>query len=412
MSSIFRNIKEYLLQQAAETEFDVASDNFADLEIREANGFYYFYDAGSRRLIKDFVLRRGPRVDTLCGVLLVRKEGSFTPRMTFWKKDKTKGTPDTLTESELVTEGRTILVKAKVDVDDCYTNFWRLIDFLRAYDGIEVMASDFRVTEKQDVEIAKALEGHDKSTILEAVRAYLGSRLTEEDIQMLLDRRATLERFERLLTDLAFFDAEAIRLSTGGEGVWQNFFEENTWIFGYGLTLLACESFSDKKLEQITTGSNVFTGGGKRSDALMRTKGFIQTLLFAEIKKHSTPLLMSEQYRKPDVYQASKELSGAVSQVQKTAYKATTALGALHRARTPEGRFQFDVSTIRPRQVVIIGDLSELIDDGDVNLEKMTSFELYRRDHQSVEILTFDELFARAKYIVESQESSVRSLAS
>ncbi len=189
-----------------------------------------------------------------------------------------------------------------------------------------------------------------------------------------------------------------------GEAVWQSFFEENTWIFGYGLTLLACEKYGEDKLEQVTSGWNAFTGGGKRSDALMRTKGFVQTLLFAEIKKHDTPLLMMQQYRKPDVYQVSRELSGAVSQVQKTAYKALSRLGALHASRTPEGKFEFEISTIRPRQIVIIGNLAQLADGQNINVEKMTTFELYRRDHQEVEILTFDELYERSRYIVEHHE--------
>ena len=105
------------------------------------------------------------------------------------------------------------------------------------------------------------------------------------------------------------------------------------------------------------------------------------------------------------MYQVGKHLSGAVSQVQKTAHKAVRDLHDLHRAKSPEGVYQFDISTIRPRQVVVIGSLKQLMDDGEINEERMSSFELYRRDQQEVEILTFDELFERARFIVESQEA-------
>ena len=253
----------------------------------------------------------------------------------------------------------------------------------------------------------KIFEGHDKGTVLAAVKTYLDGQVTEQDVQMLFNRRRALETFYKLMTDHAFLAAEKERLAAlRTEDIWQAFFEENTWIFGYGLTLLACEKYGSDKLQQVSSGSNVFTGGGKRSDAIMRTKGFVQTLLFAEIKKHDTPLLMTQQYRKPDVYQVSSQLSGAVSQVQKTAFKALSDLAALHISRTPEGKFEFEISTIRPRQVVVIGNLAELADGNNVNIEKMTTFELYRRDHQEVEILTFDELFERSKYIVEHQEAS------
>ena len=69
----------------------------------------------------------------------------------------------------------------------------------------------------------------------------------------------------------------------------------------------------------------------------------------------------------------------------------------------PEGDLKFEVVTIRPRQVVVVGQLDQLCgEDGRVNPEKASSFELYRRDHQDVEILTFDELYERARFIVES----------
>ena len=405
--SIAQTAKAIFLQHLKETEFDVVNGVFANLEIRSAanDKFHYFYDKSTRRLIKSFVLDEGPRVDTMCDVILIKNDSGFTPRLTFWKKDKAKGWADTLTEEELIAERRTTLIKARVDTAACHDNLWKLIDFLRACKEIDLPHHMFRLAERDETELARALEGHDKNAVLAAVKTYLEGRITEHDVQMLIDRRKTLTRFAQLLTDRDFFSSERARLGLTAEGIWQSFFEENVWIFGYGLTLLACEKFNDRKLEQITTGANVFTGGGKRSDAVMRTKGFLQTLLFAEIKTHTTDLLMVKQYREPDVYQVSPQVSGAVSQVQKTAHKAIKRLEDLHRSHSPSGQFQFEVSTIRPRQVVIVGNLDQLADRGEINSEKMTSFELFRRDHQGVEILTFDELYQRARYIVDSQES-------
>ena len=406
MSHFFHDPNKFYLQQLAETEFDVDTEDFTALEIRRAGQLHYFYDTASDRLIKNFMLRKGPQVDTMCGVILVQKGEFFTLRLTFWKKDKSKGAANTVTASELV-EGQAAAVRAKVDLGGCHENFWKLMDFLRACDEIGLPEHAFHVAGEDALDLLDVFEGRDKEAILAAVKTYLEGNLTERDVQMLLDRRRAVERFHQLITDSAFFAEEKERLAAiRDEAVWQAFFEENTWIFGYGLTLLACEAYRDDKLEQVSTGANVFTGGGKRSDAIMRTKGFIQSILFAEIKKHDTPLLMAQQYRKPDVYQVSGELSGAVSQVQKTAYKALSHVGALHISRTPEGRFEFEISTIRPRQIVVIGNLAQLADGDNINIEKMTTFELYRRDHQEVEIITFDELYERSRYIVEHQEAS------
>ena len=300
-------------------------------------------------------------------------------------------------------------MKASVDLGDAQHNYWRLMDFLRSFKGLDLPPDAFRVADATAVRLLDVLSGHDKQSILSAVAVHLEGDITEQDIQMLVDRRQALEAFQRMLDEPTFVRAEMERLGKKRvEDLWQQFFEEHQWIFGYGLQVVACSAYSDQKLEQRTTGANVFTGGGKRIDSVMRTRGFIQSLMFTEIKRPGTDLLISDPYRPPDVYGPHKELSGAVAQVQKTTHKAIKKLEDLHRQHNAEGSFEFEVSTIRPRQVVVIGHLSQLADADHLNVERMTSFELYRRDHQDVEIVTFDELLARTKFIVETQEAARR----
>nr|WP_238350835.1 Shedu immune nuclease family protein [Kribbella shirazensis] len=206
------------------------------------------------------------------------------------------------------------------------------------------------------------------------------------------------------MTDRDFFDAYKARndVKQGDEGVWQHFFDANQWIFGYGLSLISSQSFDDHRLEQITTGANLFGGAGKRIDAILRSRGFVSSLMFTEIKKPSTALLADRPYRKPDVFQPSTELTGAISQLQKTTDKAIRGIATqFYKAYGPDGEFLgFEVSTIRPKQALIIGKLEEFESNGDVNQEKSTSFELYRRSIPDIEILTFDELYERARFIV------------
>jgi hypothetical protein len=73
----------------------------------------------------------------------------------------------------------------------------------------------------------------------------------------------------------------------------------------------------------------------------------------------------------------------------------------LHRQHRDTGEYEFEVSTIRPRQIVVAGQLSQLADGEEINIEKLTSFEMWRRGQLGVEVLTFDELYERARYIVE-----------
>jgi hypothetical protein len=133
----------------------------------------------------------------------------------------------------------------------------------------------------------------------------------------------------------------------------------------------------------------------------MKTRGIISSLCFVEIKRHDTPLLASTQYR-PDVWPPSTELSGGVSQLQATVHAAIYSLGhkLLPRGQTgdPTGEVLFN---IEPRSCLVVGSLDQFQTDHGPNIPKFRSFELYRRHTGRPEIITFDELLERARFIVE-----------
>lgn len=213
-------------------------------------------------------------------------------------------------------------------------------------------------------------------------------------------RRKQLQRFEFLLYDVNYFASEQKRLQCRPEEVWQEFFEANTWIFGYGLSYQFLSKLDERKLEQIVRGRDLKVAG-KRSDALMKTRGIISSLCFVEIKRHDTPLLGSAQYR-PDVWPPSAELAGGVSQVQATVHAAIESLGHKLMPRDdtgdPTGEVLFN---IEPRSCLVVGSLEQFQTDRGTNVPKFRSFELYRRHTWRPEILTFDELLQRARFIVD-----------
>jgi hypothetical protein len=393
------------------TEFNLATADLSGLEIRSAgdSALYYFYDTKSSRLITDFVLEERPRVATLCQVTLIKGAEGFSPRIRLWKKDKTKRS--TVLEGEVTVTDVTKVIKASVDTDSCHETFWQLINFLGTFKGVVIPQDAFRFVAGDKARLIESLQLEDKDVVLSALQTALGGSLTEQDINLLANRKAELDHFEKLLTDSAFFDAERQLMATASgqpakkESVWQHFFEKNPWIFGYGLSLISCEALDDKKLEQITTGASLFTGGGKRVDAVMRSRGYVSSLLFCEIKTHETPLLMADAYRKPDVYQPSSQLTGSVAQIQKTVEKAVRSIGQsisdiIDPDGTPTG---IQISSTKPRQVIVVGSLEQLVEDTGINREKVSSFELYRNSIHDVEILTFDELLARAKFIIQDK---------
>jgi len=243
----------------------------------------------------------------------------------------------------------------------------------------------------------------------ELIAEIVKNDITKSDIVAFGYRKKQLEVFEKLIHDNVFFDSMVKELNARGkESVWQKFFEKNAWIFGYGLNYIFTTQLDDKKLEQVTTGFSV-QESGKRVDALMKTRGYISSLCFVEIKPHATPLLAKEPYR-PECWQISDELSGSVSQVQKTVQKA---LKSLHtktelsdKSGEPTGEMVF---LYQPKAFVVIGSLSEFAIENKINEQKFSSFELFRRNISNPEIITFDELYERAKFIVQQSENELNS---
>lgn len=226
------------------------------------------------------------------------------------------------------------------------------------------------------------------------------NQVLQRDIVAVGYRRKQIKEFEDLLNNRAYFTQEQRRLQTTPEGVWQKFFEANTWIFGYGLSYQFISRLNARKLEQVVRGHDVVSTG-KRSDALMKTRGIISSLCFIEIKRADTPLLAATQYR-PGVWAPSTELVGGVSQVQTTVNSAVQTLG---QKLLPEDDFGVptgeELFNIEPRSCLVVGSLNQFETEQGVNVSKFKSFELYRRHTWRPEIITFDELLQRARFIVE-----------
>lgn len=238
----------------------------------------------------------------------------------------------------------------------------------------------------------------------DALVKALKSDLTTEDIVAIGYRRKQLETFSKLLSDSSYFESAKVKKECGSEALWQKFFEKNTWLFGYGLGYLFLSSLDDSKLEKTVQGHSV-VAPGKRVDALMKTRGLISSLCFVEIKAHATALLSSKPYRE-GCWAPSVELAGAVAQVQGTVHAAIQTIGdKLNRTDGQGFPTGEEIYNYQPRSFLVIGSLKEFVGEHGVNSEKYRSFELYRKNTAWPEIITFDELYERASYIVNHNDS-------
>lgn len=278
--------------------------------------------------------------------------------------------------------------------------------------GIKELSFDtiqgFKVDDERLEELLLSQEQASKIVTenFEVIEEALKYNITTSDIVALGYRKSQLKKFKQLLEDENFFNGEKARLGVRGkEAVWQKFFEKNTWIFGYGLDYIFNSPLEEKKLEQVARGHN-FNASGKRIDALMKTRGAISSFCFGEIKTHGTDLLkqVNDPYR-GECWAISDELAGAIAQTQKTVQKSIEELKTKIEIKDKQGNPTGEqVFMYQPKSFVIIGNLKEFETEHGINEDKFSSFELFRQNQFNPEIITFDELLERAKFIIKNSE--------
>lgn len=226
---------------------------------------------------------------------------------------------------------------------------------------------------------------------MEDIIEFVRSEVSAPDVKALARRRAALMEFEEMLTkDLT-------------EGEWQAFFELEPWILG----VAGAPQFLRRvggKLEQVVQGWDDLGRVGKRSDALLRTAGALSAFTFVEIKTPETPLLRSKPYRS-GAWSVSEELAGGVAQLHATVDAAQHQIGLRHAVITDTGAETSDIIEFcRPRSVLVVGSLEQLIENGKVNRSRHRSFEAFRRSMADPEIVTYDEVLFRARAVLRTDE--------
>lgn len=281
----------------------------------------------------------------------------------------------------------------------------RLLDMLRALDSIPVEGDG---TVRVDDDLLR--EVFADPTAMAAVyasdperfRSLIESDADARDVLALQRRRDVVARMRNWLENDIDFKRAADEAG-GPEKAWQKLLEDNPWILGVGLAGQLLTSWDEAKLEQTVVGRS-FQSVGKRVDALLRTVGIVRSLVFAEIKHHRTDLL-ADEYRS-GCWRPSNELAGAVVQIQQTVHLAAQQADDYIQDAAADGSLLgTGTFVIRPRCFVVAGSLAQLAGEGGGPIpDKVRSFELFRRNLVEPEVLTFDELLARAEWHVQQAE--------
>lgn len=194
------------------------------------------------------------------------------------------------------------------------------------------------------------------------------------------ERSIALKEFERKINE----DEDEV--------FWQNFFQNNSWIFGYGLDW----QFKGILQKECHISYNNIDGSNEViGDFLLGDKRFTA---FVEIKKPNTPLFKTNPNRS-NSWRLSNELIESVSQIleQKASGQIKIERDPLYIKGNMLKQHSYDSKVF-----LIIGSWKEIEKCSEQEkVIKEKTFELFRRDSRNIEIMTYDEILDRAKFIVD-----------
>lgn len=213
----------------------------------------------------------------------------------------------------------------------------------------------------------------------------LQKSLTNEEINILLGRRHGLEEYE-----------EHMHVGDWSEAKWQDFFEREQWVFGYGLDYRVMRQFDREK----TVGVGGSDNQNKPVTDFLMT--FTDYTVLVEIKKPNTPIFKVRRGGRAGTWEFSPEFMSAVSQIieQKAEWLSFAQTGEHY---NKPGTEVLAARTRNAKSILVIGSRDEFSCSKNPRATNVMrdTFELFRRETRSIDIMTFDELLERARFITK-----------
>lgn len=226
--------------------------------------------------------------------------------------------------------------------------------------------------------------------VVEQLLTEAGEELWEllDELQPNLFRAVALAKLHQVRERAVAEFGRQLASNNWSEAEWQAFFEQNTWIFGYGLNY---QFLSPVESQPDYGGRNVTGSGSQRGDFLMATEGAVRFTVLVEIKLPGQALL-GPTYRN-GAHLIGRHLAGGVAQLQ-----ANCRTWEREGSRQEDNVERLDnegIHTYQPRGILVIGH-SEQLD----TRAKKSAFQLFRTNLHNPDVITFDELHARAKALL------------
>ncbi len=279
----------------------------------------------------------------------------------------------------------------------CFLDFLNSID-LKGVSERRISLADDILDDDTKKKIETLLSGDDGGELVgDLLRKGL---ITNQDLVNTGYRKLQLEQFRKLLHENHLEEYKIIieNPTTKDETAWQHFFKSNEWIFGYGLDY-RFQGILQKEFHASDTSAA--GKDGVISDYLLGDKRFTT---FVELKLPTTNLFGPSKNRS-HAWALSNKLIDAYSQILEQ-----KASGQIKIETTKEllDDFNHEITqrSFDSRTILIIGSWDEIsADPPGIKRTKEKTFELFRRDSRNIDIITYDELYERASFIVKNENN-------
>jgi hypothetical protein len=391
--------------------FDLASrkiEEIAVIESEDKSTCRIVLRDNHRQRFRGFKLSDNPRVNVCCDITFYASSntGKYIPRPTFIKVD-----------TEFDTKEQSGKQKVRIDLDDSTTaeNFWKVLEFLLQFKHL-VDIGDFEDAYTVTKANAYFLE-FDSQKQADKVKALIElfkkAHLSDVEIETILreNRELGLKHFGRLLTEEDSWQKYQTQYAAelkgqGEEAVWHHFLKKHHWFLGLNVDI----RFIRDLIAEADVGIRNTDGRGSPTVDLLGLNDYT-TLI--ELKTPKTKIFTTSRRSssRANTWSFSTDFIDGISQCLGQKIDWDKSSGVKDLVVNSELLDPNKYRTIDPKVIFIVGNKGEELPLSSTTVEviaKRDTFERFRRNCRNVEVVTFDELYERAYFILHNSAAEPR----
>ena len=382
--------------------FDLTARDISEIEIKKSLSKNCYITDGTDNY-SGFILCNKHDTQTICEVTFYpsSESGLYIPRLTFSKiKPSTGGVKDAQNPEK---------VRIAFDgSEEGVAEFWKMIGFLANFKDL-VDLGEFKRNYKVvgiDEIVLKLKDLGEAERVKEIIEYAKRSGVQLDDLvesALHTKRKAILAQFKKMLEDekcIAEYRAQNAAEITvqGDEAAWHHFLKKNDWLLGLNLDIRFIADFTD----EVSVGNPDTSGKGNPKADLM---GVSDYTVLVELKTPKTEIFTANKSKdaRAGTWSFTQPFIEGFSQCLAQKFHWDKESRGKDLVKDGKVLSREQTRTVDPKTIYIVGHKEEQLPrastEADV-LVKRDTFERFRRNNRNVEIITYDELYDRADFIV------------